>query len=120
MRNGLTALALAGALGLGGCGLGTESDANAPVIEITSPRIQPVRATVDFSATVLDESPIAWVRFMVDGQLLFEDTAAPYTTRWQTTAVSDGAHILTVEARDASGNQASRSIEVTVSNAPPN
>jgi hypothetical protein len=61
------------------------------------------------------------VQFFVDGSPRgSEDTTAPYSVTWDTTAVSNGSHSLTARARDAAGNSTlSSPVTVTVSNGPP-
>jgi len=113
-------LGLVGLAGIG-CGISDESDASAPLIEITSPILQTVRGNVTFSANVLDDRGVARVRFLVDGNLLLEDTEAPYVTNWDATGLAEGSqHTLRVEATDLSGNSASISKLVTVNNGAPN
>src|SRR6185503_1640645 len=49
-----------------------------------------------------------------------EDTAAPYTTSWNTTTLANGTYTLTAAARDAAGNvTTSAPVTVTVANGPP-
>ena len=75
------------------------------------------------SATASDAVGVAGVQFALDGvNLGAEDTTAPYTIAWNTTAAANGAHTLTAVARDAAGNiTTSAAVTVTVSNggAPP-
>jgi hypothetical protein len=61
------------------------------------------------------------VQFKVDGvNQGAEDTSSPYSMSWDATAAANGAHIITVTARDAAGNTAtSSSVNVTVDNTPP-
>jgi hypothetical protein len=59
------------------------------------------------------------VQFKVNGvNAGAEDTTAPYSTTWSTTALSNGSYTLTAVARDAAGNQTtSAAVMVTVNNA---
>ena len=99
MKYAIWAMGLAGAAA---CGLGDSTgDSSAPLIEITAPRLSVVSGNVDFSASVLDDTGVARVRFLADGNVLLEDTEAPYLTSWDTTnGVSEGQHTLRVEATD--------------------
>jgi hypothetical protein len=76
---------------------------------------------VTVSANASDNVGVAGVRFQLDGvNLGAEDTTSPYSTTWNTTTGSDGVHMLTAVARDATGNQTtSATAGVTVSNALP-
>ncbi|HET6935726.1 MAG TPA: hypothetical protein VFI72_12865, partial [Candidatus Angelobacter sp.] len=44
------------------------------------------------------------------------DTAAPYSTTWDTTKAANGAHTLGAIARDAAGNKTTATVSITVSN----
>jgi fibronectin type 3 domain-containing protein len=81
----------------------------------TSPWSQGVTVTYGTNT-----SGLAGVRFQVDGvDAVPEVTISPYYISWNTAAVTDGTHILTVIARDSAGNKAtSAPISVTVENAP--
>ena len=70
-------------------------------------------------AGAADNVAVAGVQFLLDGAVLgAEDTAAPYTTSWNTAGAADGPHLLAAVARDASGNKtASAALTVTVKNA---
>jgi hypothetical protein len=59
------------------------------------------------------------VQFLLNGANLgAEDTTAPYSISWTTTAVANGSHTLTARARDAAGNTTtSAPVTVTVQNA---
>ena len=56
------------------------------------------------------------MRFRADGQNIgIQDTTAPYSVVWDTSAVSTGSHTLTAVAADAAGNAAtSDAVNVTV------
>ena len=56
-----------------------------------------------------DNVGVGGVQFKLDGANLgAEDTSAPYSVSWDTTALANGAHTLTAVARDAAGNIARR------------
>jgi hypothetical protein len=80
-----------------------------------------VSGTVTVSATAADNVGVAGVQFLLDGgNLGAEDTTAPYSIPWDTTATANGSHTLSARARDATGNAAtSATIAVTVSNTAP-
>jgi hypothetical protein len=93
-------------------------DNTPPTVSITSPAPgATVAGTTNVTASAADNRGVASVRFFVDGALLAEDSAAPYSVPWNTTAAADGAHTLTATARDAAGNQTTSSpVGVTVAN----
>src|SRR5258708_18554352 len=94
------------------------------VVTMTSPASgSTVAGTVPVSASVsiVGSLVVAGVQFKLDGANLgAEDTSAPYSVSWDTTAASNGSHTLTAVARDLLGLEyASAPVTVTVSNAPP-
>ena len=77
--------------------------------------------TVQVSANASDNVGVVGVQFYVDGSPLgAEDTSAPYSISWDTTATADGSHTLTAVARDAANNRnTSAPVSVAVSNTRP-
>jgi hypothetical protein len=98
-------------------------DNTPPTVSIASPAAgATVAGTTNVSANASDNRGVTGVRFYVDGALLAEDGAAPYSVPWNTTATTNGSHTLTATARDAAGNETTSSpVTVTVANsaAPP-
>jgi hypothetical protein len=96
-------------------------DTTPPTVSITSPASgATVFGTIDITASASDNRGVAGVQFQLDGANAGgEDTAAPYSVPWNTTAWSNGSHTITAVARDAAGNRTTSSpVMVTVSNAP--
>jgi hypothetical protein len=77
-----------------------------------------VSGTVTVQATAVDDQGVAGVQFRLDGVSLgAEDTTPPYSLPWDSTAASNGSHVLTAVARDSAGNTAtSPAVTVIVSN----
>lgn len=98
------------------------ADTLPPQVVITSPTAGTVSETVPVSANATDETGIAGVQFLLNGQNLgTEVTAAPYTVTWNTVAAANGSHTLAARARDFGGNTTmSAPITVTVANTQPN
>jgi len=97
-------------------------DTTPPVTALTSPTPgATVSGAVNVAATASDNVGVAGVQFKLDGAPLgAEDTAAPFSVSWDTTAGTNGTHSLTAVARDAAGNQTTTTaVSVTVSNAAP-
>jgi len=94
-------------------------DTQAPTVSLTAPASgATVTGNVTVSATAADNVGVVGVQFRLDGNTLgAEDTAAPYSVSWTTTATANGAHQLTATARDAAGLTAIATRSVTVSNA---
>lgn len=98
------------------------NDTTPPTVAITSPASGSlVSGTITVSADASDEVGVAGVQFQVDGTPLdAEDTGAPYSVTWDTTAAGNGSHTLTAVARDGAGNTTtSAPVTVTVANVVP-
>jgi hypothetical protein len=96
------------------------NDTTPPSVSITAPASgASVVNTISVTASASDNAGVASVQFKIDGADFGAlDTAAPYTTSWNTTAVSNGSHTVSAVARDTAGNsRASAVVTVTVSNA---
>ncbi len=96
-------------------------DTTAPTVSITSPADgSAVSGQVSITASATDAVGVAGVQIQVDDVPLgAEIVTAPYAATWDSTAVPNGPHTVTVIARDAAGNHAQSSITVTVSSVIP-
>ena len=97
-------------------------DTQAPVVSVTAPAEgATVSGAVTLSATASDNVGVVGVQFRVNGANVgVEDTVAPYTVNWDSTAVANGAYQITAVARDAAGNSSTSTVvNVTVDNAVP-
>ena len=94
-------------------------DALPPTATMTAPANgATVAATIPLSADASDNVGVAGVQFYVDGAKLgAEDTTYPYATSLDTKTLSNGAHQITAEARDAANHKGmSAAVSVTVNN----
>ena len=72
-----------------------------------------VGGVVDWRAHTI--GPIARLQFVVDGTVLATATQEPWSTSWDTTAVSAGVHVLSVRALAKDGRvAASATVSLTV------
>lgn len=98
------------------------TDTTPPTIALTAPSggSAAVGAQITVSATASDNVGIAGVQFRFDGANLgAEDTAAPFSTMWNSAGASAGTHQLNAIARDAAGNRTtSATVSFTLTNAP--
>jgi len=96
-------------------------DNTAPVISITGPAAGTVTGTTTLTASASDNTSIAGVQFLLDGNNLgAEVTTAPYSKSWDSTTVASGNHLLSARARDAAGNTATAAnVTLNVNNPPP-
>ncbi len=85
-------------------------DTTAPSVTITSPTAGVVfarRSSVTFSAAATDNIGVVKVLFYVDGNLIYTDTASPYSTVITVPFSKTQSTILSVTAYDAAGNKTS-------------
>jgi hypothetical protein len=96
------------------------ADATPPVVgAITPANGTTISGTATLAAAVTDNVGVVGVRFLIDGvQVGAEDLTAPYQTTWVTTSANNGTRNIEVQARDAAGNNAEASVNVTVNNLP--
>jgi hypothetical protein len=97
----------------------TAPDTVPPSVSISAPAPgATLSGSVTITAGAADDIGVAGVQFKIDNTNLGpEDTQAPYTTAWTTTATTNGPHSITAAARDTGGNlTTSAAIMVTVSN----
>ncbi len=93
-------------------------DTTPPSVTLTSPTEgATLSGTATLAATASDNVGVAQVQFYVDGNPFGDaDTVAPYAIAWNTATVSEGAHHIMAQARDAAGNTSlSDIVHVTVS-----
>lgn len=106
-----------GSFKLADCGGGGPID-NPPTVTITSPSNgTTVSGNVSVTATASDDKGVTQVEFFVDGGSIGVDMSAPYSTSWNTTTYSDGAHTVSAVATDTIGQTGNDAVSVTVQNA---
>jgi chitodextrinase len=94
-------------------------DTTPPSVSISAPAAgATVAGTITVRADAADDVGVAGVQFLLDGHALGnEDTTAPFTVAWDSTAATNSSHALSARARDSSGNPAtSADVAVTVNN----
>jgi chitodextrinase len=102
----------------------TLDDTTPPTVSISSPLEGTIiYGMTDLGVAVADDVAVAGVTYQIDGlDLAPEVTTSPYALNMNTTAFSDGNHVLTAVARDTSGNSgpsAPVSIRIDNTNPPP-
>jgi hypothetical protein len=93
-------------------------DQTAPTLTLSAPGSgSTVSGSTTVSADATDNTGLTSVQFKLDGANLgAPGVSAPYQVDWDTTAVANGSHVLSVVASDAVGNAATVTTIVTVSN----
>ena len=97
----------------------TVDDSTLPLVSMTAPLPgASVSGSILLSADASDNSAVAGVQFLVDGNPVgMEDFTAPYSSSWDSRAVGNGPHTITARARDIGGNvRTSNPVSVTVAN----
>jgi Bacterial Ig domain len=102
----------------------TPMDRRAPTVALTAPAAgATLSGLVAISADATDETGVADVRLLLDGEDITGQLvephldSAPYSALWRTYGVPNGAHTLAAVARDTSGNRStSAPISVTLQN----
>jgi len=89
-------------------------DTTAPTVTITNPAPGArLRGKVTITANASDNVGIAMLSLSIDGKLVSTANGGSLTYNWQTNKVSSGTHSISATTRDAAGNAASTSINVT-------
>jgi hypothetical protein len=107
-------------MGMSGTGSNTGGTTTPSSVSLTSPGAT-LNRTVTLQATAMAGTnvTISRVDFMVDGTGIGSATLSPYSVKWDTSTVSDGAHMLTAKVTDSAGAMAtSTSVSVSVLNKP--
>ena len=90
-----------------------------PSVSVTSPGDgETVSGTVTVTADASDDDAVTQVEFFVDGGSIGVDTDGSdgWTASWDTTAYSEGSHMVAATATDTAGQTASDAVSVTVDN----
>jgi chitodextrinase len=99
------------------------ADTTLPTVSVSAPTLNATVAgtSVTVSANAADNVGVAGVQFLLDGAALgVEDTTAPYSATWNTTAAANGSHRLSARARGAAGNLATAAdVPIVVDNQAP-
>lgn len=107
--------------GGGGYGGSSQTVYAAPTISLAQLAGPSVNRTATLTATATADAglTVARVEFLVDGAVIANLTAPPYTTNWDTSTVADGAHQVAARVTDSNNQTAtSAPASVTVLNRP--
>ncbi|HEX4525868.1 MAG TPA: chitobiase/beta-hexosaminidase C-terminal domain-containing protein [Gaiellaceae bacterium] len=95
----------------------TGADTTPPTASMTSPSAGVVSGKVAISANASDNVAIDHLDFLVDGNVVGSTMTPPYSFGWNSKAVANGTHTISVRAVDTSGNRTTTStVSVTVLN----
>jgi thermitase len=90
-------------------------DTTPPVVSIANPVAGSVSGNVSISTNASDNNGAAGISqsLYIDGVLKATGTGATLGYNWNTRKIASGTHIIEVRAKDAAGNAASKSVQVT-------
>lgn len=99
----------------------TPSPTPVPVVDTMPPSIlslvptesSVVKGNVSVKATASDNVGVVSMKLYIDGVLSAAASSGSISMSWNTKKVSAGAHTIRVEARDAAGNLAAKSVQVS-------
>jgi uncharacterized protein (TIGR03118 family) len=99
----------------------TAPDIVAPTVSLSAPAAgATVSGTTAVTATAADNVGVSTVQFFAGGTSIGTASAAPFSVNWDTTGATNGAVVLTAQAKDAAGNvTTSAAVNVTVNNTAP-
>lgn len=92
------------------------ADTTAPTVSISNPTDgSTVGGTVSIAVLAADDRGSAGItqQLFIDGKLVKSATGTSLSYQWNTRKASSGAHSITTVARDAAGNTASRTVQVS-------
>lgn len=89
-------------------------DTIAPAVSFISPTSgDKIKGNETVAIAASDNLAVTRVEFYADNQLVASWTIGPYSTKWSTSKLKKGAHMLMCKAYDAAGNIGTSSISVT-------
>jgi len=95
------------------------SDTTPPTVSLSSPLSgASVSGTIAVQGAASDNLGVAKVEFYCDGSLYSTTTSTSFSFSLNTSSLTNGSHTVMVKAYDTSGNSASASRTVSVSNSP--
>lgn len=98
----------------------TLPDTTAPLVSLTTPSTgESKQLTFGISATASDDLDLNRVEFYADSSRIATISSAPFAFNWDSYAVHNGAHTITVKAFDATGNSSSQAANISINNPPP-
>ena len=90
------------------------ADTVAPVVQSLSPASGTiVKGNVTISGFASDNIAVSSMKIYIDGVLSASSSSNSVSMSWNTRKVSVGAHTIRVDAKDAAGNLATKSVQVT-------
>ena len=101
-------ISVAGSSGLAG------SDTTPPSVAITSPANgSQVSGMINVGVSATDNVGVSTVSLTIDGTVVASGSGGSLGYKWNSRKVGSGMHTISAVARDASGNQATTTIQVT-------
>ncbi|RXK57638.1 hypothetical protein ESA94_20790 [Lacibacter luteus] len=95
----------------------TPGDVTAPVVNITSPgdgTSYDASTTISIGSSASDNIGITSHSLSIDGIVVSSSSASSISYSWNTGTAASGVHTITTTAKDAAGNQSSKTVSVTI------
>jgi hypothetical protein len=93
---------------------GSSQDTTPPTVAISKPSDgSTVTGTVTINASASDNVAVTSLSVYVDGVLVTSGNRSSMTYKWNTRKAASGAHTISAVAKDAAGNQATTTVNVT-------
>ncbi len=90
-------------------------DTTPPEVKIISPKDEvELGGTIEISIDAKDDAELEKVTLYIDGKKIKEYTSGPYKYSWDSSKASEGAHAITVEAVDKSGNVGRKTVTLVM------
>jgi len=90
-------------------------DATPPEVRIISPEDGiALSGTIEINVDAADDVKLEKLTLYIDGKKIKEYTSGPYKYSWDSSKASEGAHMITVEAVDKSGNVTTKSVTLVM------
>jgi len=92
-----------------------EVDTTPPEVKILSPKDgAELGGTIEINIDATDDVELEKVTLYIDGNKIKEYTSSPYKYSWDSSKAAEGAHTITAEAMDKSGNVGRKSVTLVM------
>lgn len=95
----------------------TAGDITAPTVNITSPTSgasYDANTTITINASASDNVGVSSLNISIDGTVVATSSNSSFSYSWNTGSAASGIHTISSTAKDAAGNQAIKSVTVTI------
>jgi hypothetical protein len=98
------------------CNPKEQPDDQPPILTLMPVDAAYVKGTIQLQGEIKDNSRVSSIKIFADGNLIYEGQDASVPLTIDTKILEDGLHTIEITAVDASGNSASKSVQINVLN----